>query len=301
MSDIPLGPGWWQASDGKWYHPDLHPSARAARNAATIAAPAEDQTSFAAGSPAVASAPAEAPPANPAGAGSPPGTSAAAQSPPTAGPGHGSPLGAEPAAQPGPGSQQRPAGEPGPGGAEPSWPYRAEPSAVSEPRPSDYASQTSTGYDAQPSPSYGTDTTSTFAGRPASYAEARTGHTESPPTYTEPVPGYGQAGQHSQPAAGSRSSRGGVPEPFYPATTQASSHTAASAWWVKSALVAAFGLLLVGASWAISAVASFQTAPSEWYARLFAVAAAAGWILVAIAAALLARNGVAKSRVHDRR
>lgn len=26
MSDKPLGPGWWQASDGSWHPPDLHPS-----------------------------------------------------------------------------------------------------------------------------------------------------------------------------------------------------------------------------------------------------------------------------------
>jgi hypothetical protein len=25
MSDTPVGPGWWQASDGKWYAPELHP------------------------------------------------------------------------------------------------------------------------------------------------------------------------------------------------------------------------------------------------------------------------------------
>ena len=26
MSDVSHGPGWWQASDGKWYAPELHPS-----------------------------------------------------------------------------------------------------------------------------------------------------------------------------------------------------------------------------------------------------------------------------------
>jgi hypothetical protein len=26
MSDKPLGPGWWQASDGTWHPPELHPS-----------------------------------------------------------------------------------------------------------------------------------------------------------------------------------------------------------------------------------------------------------------------------------
>ena len=27
MSDTPQGPNWWQASDGKWYPPEAHPSA----------------------------------------------------------------------------------------------------------------------------------------------------------------------------------------------------------------------------------------------------------------------------------
>lgn len=30
MSETPGGPGWWQASDGKWYPPELHPDATAA-------------------------------------------------------------------------------------------------------------------------------------------------------------------------------------------------------------------------------------------------------------------------------
>jgi hypothetical protein len=25
MSDAPMGPGYWQASDGRWYAPELHP------------------------------------------------------------------------------------------------------------------------------------------------------------------------------------------------------------------------------------------------------------------------------------
>jgi hypothetical protein len=29
MSEVSQGPGWWQASDGKWYAPDLHPDYRA--------------------------------------------------------------------------------------------------------------------------------------------------------------------------------------------------------------------------------------------------------------------------------
>jgi len=28
MSDTSQGPGWWQASDGKWYAPELHPQAQ---------------------------------------------------------------------------------------------------------------------------------------------------------------------------------------------------------------------------------------------------------------------------------
>jgi len=28
MSDVSNGPGWWIASDGRWYPPELHPSAR---------------------------------------------------------------------------------------------------------------------------------------------------------------------------------------------------------------------------------------------------------------------------------
>lgn len=35
MSTAPLGPGWWQASDGRWYAPELHPSRRAPSPAAT--------------------------------------------------------------------------------------------------------------------------------------------------------------------------------------------------------------------------------------------------------------------------
>ncbi len=29
MSDVSQGPGWWQASDGKWYAPEQHPAAEA--------------------------------------------------------------------------------------------------------------------------------------------------------------------------------------------------------------------------------------------------------------------------------
>ena len=27
MSDTPQGPGWWMASDGRFYAPELHPDA----------------------------------------------------------------------------------------------------------------------------------------------------------------------------------------------------------------------------------------------------------------------------------
>ncbi len=46
MSDKPEGPDWWIASDGKWYPPELHPSARGDSPAVTpdrrATAPAED-------------------------------------------------------------------------------------------------------------------------------------------------------------------------------------------------------------------------------------------------------------------
>jgi hypothetical protein len=35
MSDKPEGPGWWIASDGKWYPPELHPSAKGEAAVAT--------------------------------------------------------------------------------------------------------------------------------------------------------------------------------------------------------------------------------------------------------------------------
>ena len=31
MSDLSQGPGWWLASDGKWYAPELHPGLRGHR------------------------------------------------------------------------------------------------------------------------------------------------------------------------------------------------------------------------------------------------------------------------------
>jgi len=42
MSDTPVGDGWWQASDGKWYSPEQHPSrtqVAPAPQASAVAAP----------------------------------------------------------------------------------------------------------------------------------------------------------------------------------------------------------------------------------------------------------------------
>ena len=44
MSDVSQGPGWWIASDGKWYPPELHPDYRAAAEAAE-SQPSEPQPS----------------------------------------------------------------------------------------------------------------------------------------------------------------------------------------------------------------------------------------------------------------
>jgi len=35
MSDVSNGPGWWIASDGRWYPPELHPSALAPQHSET--------------------------------------------------------------------------------------------------------------------------------------------------------------------------------------------------------------------------------------------------------------------------
>ena len=37
MSDAPMGEGWWQASNGRWYAPEKHPDAR--RQSVTAGAP----------------------------------------------------------------------------------------------------------------------------------------------------------------------------------------------------------------------------------------------------------------------
>jgi hypothetical protein len=159
MSDIPLGPGWWQASDGKWYHPDQHPSAVAGRTTTTVPPSASSET-------------------------------------PAVGAGASSPYTAEPAS-----------------------PYLAP-----EPTPATVAQQPLT---------------------------AQQSLTKTPTAAID------------------------------------------KGWWVTSATIAAVGLFIVGLSWAVSAVASFQTTPSEWYARIFAVAAAVGWIVVGFAAAVLARDAAA--------
>lgn len=39
MSEVAQGPGWWQASDGKWYAPELHPSYRPPTPPITYPAP----------------------------------------------------------------------------------------------------------------------------------------------------------------------------------------------------------------------------------------------------------------------
>ena len=39
MSDVSEGPGWWQASDGKWYAPELHPDAASRGAGESIVAP----------------------------------------------------------------------------------------------------------------------------------------------------------------------------------------------------------------------------------------------------------------------
>ena len=74
MSDTSQGPGWWQASDGKWYPPELYPKdwdkpnpAGQADTAATAAAetPAAAEAAVADVAP-VDPAPAATPPADPA-------------------------------------------------------------------------------------------------------------------------------------------------------------------------------------------------------------------------------------------
>jgi hypothetical protein len=47
MSDVQEGPGWWQASDWKWYPPEQHPDFQSQPfqpSAADVAAPAEPTT-----------------------------------------------------------------------------------------------------------------------------------------------------------------------------------------------------------------------------------------------------------------
>jgi Domain of unknown function (DUF4190) len=44
MSDTARGPGWWQASDGRWYPPELHPGLAAPWGPPPLAAPVTQQT-----------------------------------------------------------------------------------------------------------------------------------------------------------------------------------------------------------------------------------------------------------------
>lgn len=44
MSDQPSGPGWWLASDGRWYPPELHPDAPKEPPPSTWAAPGDTET-----------------------------------------------------------------------------------------------------------------------------------------------------------------------------------------------------------------------------------------------------------------
>jgi uncharacterized protein DUF4190 len=41
MSDTQQGPGWWQASDGKWYPPETHPSVQSAAPGASSGSPGQ--------------------------------------------------------------------------------------------------------------------------------------------------------------------------------------------------------------------------------------------------------------------
>jgi len=41
MSDVSQGPGWWMASDGRWYPPELHPDVRAGDGMAPAAGRSE--------------------------------------------------------------------------------------------------------------------------------------------------------------------------------------------------------------------------------------------------------------------
>ncbi len=55
MSDVSQGQGWWIASDGKWYPPELHPSVRAQPEAAVAPGAATTVTVEAAPAAAVSS------------------------------------------------------------------------------------------------------------------------------------------------------------------------------------------------------------------------------------------------------
>jgi hypothetical protein len=67
MADEPQGPGWWQASDGAWYPPELHPDAPPPTPPTAPIAPIESPPTFAAPPPVPGPA-WDAPPAPPAAA-----------------------------------------------------------------------------------------------------------------------------------------------------------------------------------------------------------------------------------------
>ena len=52
MSDMSQGPGWWQASDGKWYPPEQAPGAQPAPGPASFGAPTVGPGAFANAAPA---------------------------------------------------------------------------------------------------------------------------------------------------------------------------------------------------------------------------------------------------------
>ena len=82
MSDVPQGPGWWQASDGKYYPPEQFPSSEPPPEAPPVAPPSTPPTQPPGGPP-PPGAVAGAPPAPGAMAGGPPPPGAAPAPPPS--------------------------------------------------------------------------------------------------------------------------------------------------------------------------------------------------------------------------
>jgi len=68
MSDVPQGEGLWQASDGKWYAPELHPDVRPAAPAQPepTVVPPPDLPPVPEGDPGLVTTPAPTPPPAPA-------------------------------------------------------------------------------------------------------------------------------------------------------------------------------------------------------------------------------------------